>query len=157
MTTPTQPLDLHAGARKIAEDWASDSFDGSVMIEEIVALAEAHAAEHAAPLREAMEAARAKLESLAEHMPQLHCLPVLNVVDGALAPGAGDRWAARHALLEKVAEAATAWLAEKRSLDSASHASIMRGGEGTVCANGLYDAEQRLADALAALDAQEKR
>jgi hypothetical protein len=140
VTTPTQPLDLHAGARKIAEDWASDSFDGSVMIEEIVALAEAHAAEHAAPLREALEAARAKLESLAEHMPQLHCLPVLNVVDGALAPGAGAQWAARHALLEAVVAAA-------REVD--------RWCEVTGVDSGCQRAAE-LTRALSALDAQEE-
>lgn len=51
MTTPTQPLDLHAGARKIAERYQLVEHVRLGLAAEIAALAEAHAA----PLREALD------------------------------------------------------------------------------------------------------
>jgi hypothetical protein len=91
----------------------------------------------AAPLREALEASSRCCETSVWHQCNLRFEALKKA---ALAPGAGARWAARHALLEAVA---------KVSRDDSC------GDVGTHEQNG--DPACEVCRALAALDAQEKR
>jgi hypothetical protein len=131
---------LRATAQKIAESRSKNDVYASSLADEIVALAEQHAESVTLAMREALEASSGCCETSVWHQCNLRFEALKKA---ALAPGAGDQWIERHRKVrDSLAELVELidWAAKNKD---------------TIASESI--AMDKARDALAALDAQEKR